>query len=75
LPAQITIRRARLHNPNNVTDALPKNQLVVLTGVSCSGKSTLECGDLFGYVYPHPRSLCSHPLSARAQAIRLALLV
>ncbi|HEX6796765.1 MAG TPA: excinuclease ABC subunit UvrA [Ktedonobacterales bacterium] len=37
----ITIRGARLHNLKNVTLAIPKNQLVVLTGVSGSGKSTL----------------------------------
>jgi excinuclease ABC subunit A len=37
----ITIRGARLHNLKNVTLTLPKNQLVVLTGVSGSGKSTL----------------------------------
>ncbi len=39
--AQITIRGARLHNLKNVTLAIPKNQLVVLTGMSGSGKSSL----------------------------------
>jgi excinuclease ABC subunit A len=38
---QITIRGARLHNLKNVTLSIPKNQLIVLTGVSGSGKSTL----------------------------------
>jgi excinuclease ABC subunit A len=38
---QITIRGARLHNLKNITLAIPKNQLVVLTGVSGSGKTTL----------------------------------
>lgn len=41
MPAQITISGARLHNLKNINLSIPKNQLVVLTGLSGSGKSTL----------------------------------
>ena len=41
MPAQITIRNARLHNLKNITLSLPKEKLVVFTGISGSGKSTL----------------------------------
>jgi excinuclease ABC subunit A len=37
----ITIHNARLHNLKNLTLEIPKNLLVVLTGLSGSGKSTL----------------------------------
>ena len=37
----ISIRNARLHNLKNVSLDIPKNQLVVFTGLSGSGKSTL----------------------------------
>jgi excinuclease ABC subunit A len=37
----ITIKGARLHNLRNVSLSIPKNKLVVLTGLSGSGKSTL----------------------------------
>src|SRR5215207_7999415 len=41
MTSQITVRGARLHNLKNVTVTIPKNQIVVLTGLSGSGKSTL----------------------------------
>ena len=37
----ITVKGARLHNLKNVTLSIPKNKLVVFTGLSGSGKSTL----------------------------------
>ncbi len=41
MPPPITVTGARLHNLQNVSLTIPKNRLVVLTGVSGSGKSTL----------------------------------
>ena len=37
----IEIKNARLHNLKNIDLSIPKNQLVVFTGLSGSGKSTL----------------------------------
>jgi excinuclease ABC subunit A len=41
MSGEIIIRGARLHNLKNVTVQIPKNKLVVLTGLSGSGKSAL----------------------------------
>lgn len=41
MQSKISIRRARLHNLKNISLDIPKNQIVVLTGLSGSGKSTL----------------------------------
>jgi excinuclease ABC subunit A len=39
--SKIIIRNARLHNLKNVSLEIPKNQFVVITGLSGSGKSTI----------------------------------
>ena len=39
--SHISIRGARVHNLKNVSLALPKNKLIVITGLSGSGKSSL----------------------------------
>jgi excinuclease ABC subunit A len=43
----IYIKGARVHNLKNVTVSIPRNKLVVVTGVSGSGKSSLTIDTLF----------------------------
>ncbi|MEP6727412.1 MAG: excinuclease ABC subunit UvrA, partial [Bacteroidota bacterium] len=43
----ILIRGARVHNLKNVTVTIPRNKLIVVTGVSGSGKSSLTIDTLF----------------------------
>ncbi len=43
----IQVRGARVHNLKNVDVNLPRNRLVVFTGISGSGKSSLAFGTLF----------------------------
>lgn len=43
----IVIQGARMHNLKNITVAIPRNKLVVVTGVSGSGKSSLTMDTLF----------------------------
>lgn len=44
---EILIKGARVHNLKNVTVAIPRNNLIVVTGVSGSGKSSLTIDTLF----------------------------
>ena len=43
----ILIKGARTHNLKNVTLEIPRNQLVVITGLSGSGKSSLAFDTLY----------------------------
>src|SRR6187402_3677334 len=43
----IIVKGARVHNLKNVTVSFPHNQLIVVTGVSGSGKSSLTIDTLF----------------------------
>ena len=43
----IEIRGARLHNLKNISIKIPKEQLIVISGVSGSGKSSLAFDTLF----------------------------
>src|SRR5271166_400486 len=44
---QIRIRGARTHNLKNINLDLPRNQLIVITGLSGSGKSSLAFDTLY----------------------------
>lgn len=48
----ITVRGARIHNLKNIDIAIPKNKLIVATGVSGSGKSSL----MFDIIFEEGRS-------------------
>ena len=45
--AQIRIRGARTHNLKNIDLDLPRNRLIVITGLSGSGKSSLAFDTLY----------------------------
>jgi len=47
LPINIFIKGARVHNLKNIDVEIPRNKLIVVTGVSGSGKSSLTIDTLF----------------------------
>ncbi|MCJ7664286.1 MAG: hypothetical protein MUO24_08605, partial [Desulfobacterales bacterium] len=61
--AKIVIKGARQHNLKNIDLEIPKNQLVVLTGVSGSGKSSLA----FDTIYAEGQRRYVESLSAYAR--------
>ena len=60
---QIKIRGARTHNLKNLSLELPRNQLIVLTGLSGSGKSSLA----FDTIYAEGQRRYVESLSAYAR--------
>src|SRR5690348_1756292 len=44
---EIVIRGAKVHNLQNIDLTLPRNQLIVITGISGSGKSSLAFDTLY----------------------------
>src|SRR6059058_5345403 len=60
---QITIRGAREHNLKNVTLSIPRDKLVVITGLSGSGKSSLA----FDTIYAEGQRRYVESLSAYAR--------
>ncbi|NLM37351.1 MAG: hypothetical protein GX202_04415, partial [Firmicutes bacterium] len=59
----ITIRGARVHNLKNIDLEIPRNQLVVMTGISGSGKSSLA----FDTIYAEGQRRYVESLSAYAR--------
>jgi len=62
-PDKIRIKGARVHNLKNISVEIPKNKLVVITGKSGSGKSSLA----FDTVYAEGQRRYVESLSAYAR--------
>ena len=63
MTASIRIQGARVHNLKNVTLEVPRDRLVVFTGLSGSGKSSLA----FDTIYAEGQRRCVESLSAYAR--------
>jgi len=63
MPDKIIIKGARVHNLKNVSLELPKNKLIVVTGLSGSGKSSLA----FDTIYAEGQRRYAESLSSYAR--------
>src|ERR1043165_8116653 len=63
MPSSIQVRGARVHNLKNVTIELPRDSMVVVCGVSGSGKSSLA----FDTIYAEGQRLYLESLSSYAR--------
>ena len=61
-PRHIEVRGAKVHNLKNIDIDIPLHEIVVIAGVSGSGKSSLALGVL--YVLDEP-SIGLHPIISR----------
>ena len=62
-PKHLVVRGAREHNLKNINVTIPRNQLVVVTGLSGSGKSSLA----FDTIYAEGHRRYVESLSAYAR--------
>lgn len=63
MPDKIVIKGARVHNLKNINIEIPKNKLVVITGLSGSGKSSLA----FDTIYAEGQRRYAESLSSYAR--------